>query len=403
MYSASKLCFHHPGSVRMSKPIETLGQGSDQQNHMPVKAGADETTPLEKRLTKRLVSLDAYRGMIMICLISVGFGLSAFEGHPYLGFLSTQVDHVQWQGMVFWDLIQPAFMFMVGMAMPFAYTKRRSLGLSHQKIFLHVIQRAVFLIVIANVIGTIHRGEPGIGFINVLNQIAIGYFLAFLVINRSYLAQGLTAAGILLLYSIAWMLYPGNGPGGPWEMSVENLGGDFDMWLLGRNYGGFYVGLNAIPSTVTILFGMMIGRVVGSTESPKRILQILALAGVSGIVTGLALSPVIPIIKRIWTASFTLYSAGFVILGLLLVYWAVEMKKWTRWTYVAVVVGMNSIFAYIIFQLARGSVEDAVMAFIRPLVEGMGPWGSVLHSLLSLAVIWYVLRFFYKRKIFFKV
>jgi len=387
----------------MSKPIETLGQGSDQQNDMPAKAGADENAPLEKRLTKRLVSLDAYRGMIMICLISVGFGLSAFEGHPYLGFLSTQVDHVQWQGMVFWDLIQPAFMFMVGMAMPFAYTKRRSLGLSHQKIFLHVIQRAVFLIVIANVIGTIHRGEPGIGFINVLNQIAIGYFLAFLVINRSYLAQGLTAAGILLLYSIAWMLYPGNGPGGPWEMSVQNLGGDFDMWLLGRNYGGFYVGLNAIPSTVTILFGMMIGRVVGSTESPKRILQILALAGVSGIVAGLALSPLIPIIKRIWTASFTLYSAGFVILGLLLVYWAVEMKKWTRWTYVAVVVGMNSIFAYIIFQLARGSVEDAVMAFIRPLVEAMGPWGSVLHSLLSLAVIWYVLRFFYKHRIFFKV
>jgi predicted acyltransferase len=360
-------------------------------------------SPAERKMTKRLVSLDAYRGIIMICLISVGFGLSAFEGHPYLGFLSTQVKHVRWQGMVFWDLIQPAFMFMVGMAMPFACTKRRSMGESHRKIFYHVIQRAILLIVIANMIGTIHRGEPGIGFINVLNQIAIGYFLAFLVINRGYLTQGLTAAGILLFYSIAWMLYPGNGPGGPWEMSVQNLGGDFDVWLLGRNYGGFYVGLNIIPSTVTILFGVMTGRVVGSTRSPNKILQILALSGISGIVLGLALSPVIPIIKRIWTASFTLYSAGFVILGLLLVYWAVEIKKWRRWTYIPVVVGMNSIFAYIIFQLARGSVEDAVMAFIRPIIEGLGPWGSVLHSLLSLAIIWYVLRFFYKRKIYFKV
>ncbi len=387
----------------MSKPVEKLVQGSYQEIDMPAEAKTDKPPPREKRMTKRLVSLDAYRGMIMICLISVGFGLSAFEGHPYLGFLSTQVEHVRWQGMVFWDLIQPAFMFMVGMAMPFAYTKRRSLGLSHRKIFYHVIQRAVVLIVIANVIGTIHRGEPGIGFINVLNQIAIGYFLAFLVIDRSYLAQGLTAAGILLLYSIAWMLYPGNGPGGPWEMSVQNLGGDFDMWLLGRNYGGFYVGLNAIPSTVTILLGMMIGRVVGSTQPPKRILQILAVAGISGIAVGLVLSPIIPIIKRIWTASFTLYSAGFVIFGLLLVYWAVEVKKWTRWTYIPVVVGMNSIFAYIIFQLARGSVEDAVMAFIRPLVEALGPWGSVLHSLLSLAIIWYALRFFYKRRIFLKV
>lgn len=387
----------------MSEPVEKLGEGSNQPINIPAEAGPDETPRLEKKLTTRLVSLDAYRGMIMICLISVGFGLSAFEGHPYFGFLATQVEHVQWQGMVFWDLIQPAFMFMVGMAMPFAYAKRRSLGLSHRKILYHVIQRAVLLIVIANVIGTIHRGEPSIGFINVLNQIAIGYFLAFLVINTSYLTQGLTAAGILLIYSIVWVLYPGNGPGGPWEMSAQNLGGDFDMWLLGRNYGGYYVGLNAIPSTVTILFGMMIGRVVGSTQPQKRILQILAIAGISGIALGLMLSPIIPIIKRIWTASFTLYSAGFVILGLLLVYWAVEVKKWTRWTHVAVVVGMNSIFAYIIFQLARGSVEDAVMAFIRPLVEALGPWGSVLHSLLSLAIIWYVLRFFFKRRIFFKV
>ena len=387
----------------MSNPVEKPAQGSHQESDVPADARADNSPPREKSMTKRLVSLDAYRGMIMICLISVGFGLSAFKGHPYLGFLSTQVEHVRWQGMAFWDLIQPAFMFMVGMAMPFAYTKRRSLGQSHRKIFYHVILRAVFLIVIANVIGTIHRSEPGIGFINVLNQIAIGYFLAFLVINRSYLVQGLTAAGILLLYSIAWMLYPENGSGGPWEMSVQNLGGDFDQWLLGRNYRGFYVGLNAIPSTVTILFGMMIGRAVGSTQSPKRILQILAVAGVSGIALGLVLSPIIPIIKRIWTASFTLYSAGFVIFGLLLVYWAVEVKKWTRWTYVPVVVGMNSIFAYIIFQLARGSVEDAVMAFIRPLVGALGPWGSILHSLLSLAIIWYVLWFFYKRRIFLKV
>jgi predicted acyltransferase len=397
------LCSHHPGSLHLSKPVEKLEPESDQSIDELPEAVADETSPVEKKLTKRLVSLDAYRGMIMISLISVGFGLSAFEGHPYLGFLSTQVEHVRWQGMVFWDLIQPAFMFMVGMAMPFAYAKRRSLGVSHRKILYHVVQRALLLIVIANVIGTIHRGEPGIGFINVLNQIAIGYSLAFLVINRSYLVQGLTGAGILVVYTVAWMLYPGNGPGGPWEMSVQNLGGDFDMWLLGRNYGGFYVGLNAIPSTVTILFGMMIGRVVGSTRSPKRILQVLAVAAFSGIALGLMLSPLIPIIKRIWTASFTLYSAGFVILGLLIVYWAVEVKNWTRWAYVFVVVGMNSIFAYIIFQLARGSVEDAVMAFVRPLVEALGPWGSVLHSLLSLAVIWYVLRFFYQRRIFFKV
>ncbi len=385
------------GPAKGEPELGKRGQGA----RLGEKSG--DSTGVEKKLDTRLVSLDAYRGLIMICLISVGFGLSAFQGHPWLGFLAEQVRHVSWEGLTFWDLIQPAFMFMVGMAMPFAYGKRKAQGMSHSRIFGHVAYRALMLIVIANVIGTIHRGEPGIGFINVLNQIAIGYFLAFLVINRGYLGQGVTAAAILLVYTAAWMLYPGNGPGGPWERSFQNLGGDFDMWLLGKNYGGYYVGLNAIPATATIIFGMMAGRLAGSGRSHKQVMRILAAAGFSGILLGLALSPVIPIIKRIWTASFTLYSAGIIILGLLLVYWMVEVRKWTRWTFIPVVVGMNSIFAYIIFQLARGSVEDGVMAFIRPLVEAMGPWGSVLHSLLSLAVIWYVLYFFYRRKIFFKV
>lgn len=372
----------------------SIGHGGPKAEHLPTGG---------KRMSGRLLSLDAYRGLIMICLVSVGFGFSAFEGHPWLGFLADQTEHVPWEGLTFWDLIQPAFMFMVGMSMPFAYARRRSLGVSHQKIFLHVIHRAVMLIVIANVIGTIHSGKPSLGFINVLDQIAIGYFMAFLVINRSYLGQGLTAGAILLVYSIAWIFYPGNGPGGPWEMGYQNLGGDFDMWMLGRTYSGYYTGLNAIPATATIIFGMMAGRVVGSTWPWKRVVNILAGAGVAGLILGLALSPVIPVIKRIWTASFTLYSAGIVILGLMVVYWMVEVKKWTRWTFIPVVVGMNSIFAYIIFQLARGWVEDSVIAFIRPLVEALGSWGSVLHSLLSLALIWYVLYFFYKRKIFFKV
>ncbi len=357
---------------------------------------------LDKK-TRRLVSLDAYRGLIMICLISVGFGLAAFEGHSYLGFLAMQVDHVQWQGTVFWDLIQPAFMFMVGVAMPFSYAKRRALGQSHNRILIHGVQRAVLLIVIANAMATVQEGVPSIGFINVLDQIAIGYVLAFFVLRRGYLTQGLVAGGILLVYTLAWVFYPGNGPAGPWAMTTQNLGGDFDLWMLGRHYSGYYVGLNAIPSTATIIFGIMCGRLVGSELPPRRIVRILLGSGVAGILIGLALSPMVPIIKRIWTASFTLYSAGFVILGLLFFYWIVEIRKLQRWTFPLVVVGMNSIFAYMIFQMARGSVEDGVMAFIRPVVEALGPYGAVMHSVLSLAVIWYVLYFFYKRRIFLRV
>ncbi|MGW8180500.1 MAG: DUF5009 domain-containing protein, partial [bacterium] len=115
-----------------------------------------EAPPKDKK-TKRLVSLDAYRGLIMISLISGGFGLSAFAGHPWLNFLAEQSRHVKWEGLVYWDLIQPAFIFMVGVAMPFSYAKRRFLGDSHSKILAHVVQRSILLIVISNILGNLHR------------------------------------------------------------------------------------------------------------------------------------------------------------------------------------------------------------------------------------------------------
>ena len=358
---------------------------------------------LSAKASQRLVSLDAYRGAIMISLISVGFGLSAFQGHAILGFLARHTDHVPWKGCVYWDLIQPAFMFMVGVAMPLAYARRRSLGESHTRVFGHVAKRAIFLILIAAFFTSVQEGRPMITLINVLPQIAIGYFFAFFVLNRSYTVQGVTAALILILYTLVWVLYPGNGEGGPWAHGNVNLGSAFDRWLLGRNCSGYYVVMNAIPSTATIIFGVMCGRLVASDLSQKQVMKTLAIATIALMAAGLALSPVVPIIKRIWTASFTLYSAGWVILFLLLFYWIVEVLGYKRWTLPLVVVGMNSIAAYIIFQLFRGWINNAILVFSKPLVTALGPWGSVLQACLVLGAIWYILFFFYGKRIFFKI
>jgi predicted acyltransferase len=378
---------------------------SDQQNSRSTARTQKQEPAGESRdkKTKRLVSLDAYRGLIMISLISGGFGLSALAGHRFLNFLAEQSRHVKWEGLVYWDLIQPAFIFMVGVAMPFSYAKRRFLGDSHQKVFAHVVQRSILLIVISNILGNLHREELTIGFINVLSQIGIAYFLSFFVLNSSYLVQGLTAGGIMLFYTLAWIYYPGNGPGGPWEIGWANMGGDFDRWLLGKNYVNHYVGLNALNSTATIIFGQMCGKLVGSKLPPMRIVKILAAAGVGGIVSGLLLSPVVPIVKRIWTASFTLYSGGFVILGLLFFYWIVEVKGYRRWTFFLVVVGMNSIAAYTLPRFFGSEAANTIQNFLGPLLQPLGPYGSVAKALLVLAIFWYILYFCYKRKIFFKV
>src|SRR5204862_5239925 len=128
--------------------------------------------------TARLLSLDAYRGFIMLLLVSNGFGLSVLDHHPGWGWLARQVDHAAWGGCTFWDLIQPAFTFMVGVAMPFALARRMAQGASTLSLFKHVLWRAFLLIVLSNIYSNWgSRSGLKLQLINVLSQIAFGYVL----------------------------------------------------------------------------------------------------------------------------------------------------------------------------------------------------------------------------------
>jgi predicted acyltransferase len=382
------------------------------------------------KLTERLVSLDAYRGFIMAALICNGFGLGVFKDHPTWGWLAAQVDHVKWEGCVFWDLIQPAFMFMVGVAMPFAFAKRRAAGDTFSELFKHAALRALNLILIGIALDCITGGSFSIGMMRVLQQIALGYIIAFFLLDRSWRVQLGAALGILAGYTLVWQFYPGNDPAGAWTMSHQNIGGDFDNWLFGRTSNGYYVVLNFIPSTATILFGVLCGRLVGSELPREKVMRILALAAFAGLAAGWLLSAgassVVPMVKRIWTASFALYAGGWTILFLLLFYWLIEVQGWRRWPTFLVVVGMNSIFAYCMAQLFRGNFFDRGLAvFTKPFAallldrphladaiakpanyawpEPLGPWGNVLQATLVLAAEWCVLWWLWRRKIFFKL
>jgi len=365
------------------------------------------------KATERLVSLDAYRGAIMVALISHGFGFQVLKGDPFWGFLAVQTEHVQWDGCVFWDLIQPSFMFMVGVAMPLAFRKRASTGQGSGLIFAHVLKRALYLCLIAIGFSTVHQGSITIGFVNVLPQIAFGYVVTYLVVERSYFTQGMTAVLILAGYTLAWVLYPGNGSAAlwanptaepPWGAQFANLGSDFDFWLLGRWYSGYWVALNAIPSTSTMIAGAMCGRLMTAGFRPSRVMGIMAISAATLMGAGLFVSSLgIPMIKRVLSTSFALYSTGWAILFLLIFYWVIEVLKFRQWAFVFVVVGMNSIAAYIMFQLFRGWIDNAIMAFLRVPLTAMGTFGEIAQACLVLAAQWSVLYFFYKNKIFFKV
>jgi len=236
----------------------------------------------------------------------------------------------------------------------------------------------------------------------VLQQIAIGYVFAFFIVGKSFRTQGLVALAILVGYNLLWMFNPWNGPGGPWAPGNRNIGSAFDMWLLGRSYTGYYVGMNAIPSTATIIFGVMAGEVIAKRLPPRKTIVILLIAGLSGIAVALAVSPWLPLIKRIWTPSFAVFAAGCTTLILLFFYWSIEVMGWRKWAFPLVVVGMNSIAAYVLGNAFGGWFRSASNAWIASLKGPMGVWYAVFQHALFAAAAWGVLYWLYRRKIFFK-
>ena len=353
---------------------------------------------------ERLVSLDAYRGLIMLLLVSEGFGLTALAHQPGWGWLAYQFDHSAWEGCTLWDLIQPAFTFMVGVAMPFAFARRIARGASRAELSRHVLWRAAVLIVLSNIYsnwgGSQPRAHLVFQLINVLCQIAFGYVICFLIMQLRFRLQVVAAAAMLAGYWALFVLFPG--PQGAFSQT-GNIGAVIDLKLLGYNYPGYYTTINFIGNAVTILFGCWAGMLLQTEKSNSYKLRVLAGCAVGAFALGLALEPWNPMVKRLWTASFTFFSAGWVILMLAFFYWVIEVKQVKRWTFPFLVLGMNSIFVYSLGQIGiRGWLDRGLRSFTGDFAF-LGNFGSIPQNILVLAGLWYICYFLYRRKIFLKI
>lgn len=360
-----------------------------------VTTGPREDRPAAK--PERLVSLDAFRGFIMVMLASHAFGLATLEGDATWGWLGRQFEHVTWEGLRFWDLIQPAFVFMVGVAMPFAFATRRSKE-GQGAVWRHVAYRAVMLIVISNLIMSISRGELFFQLINVLAQIGFTYFLCYWLMQLPFRAQAVSAGLILAGHWAMFLLLPGaDGPYQPDTNAAER----FDAWI-GLSNPGHWANLNFITSTVTTLFGVWAGTLMFAEHTHKHRMRVLAMWAAGCFAAGYAISFANPVIKRICTSSFTLVSAGWVLLMLLGFYWLVEVRGFKRLTWPLVVVGMNSIFIYCLGILLGGWLNRAVGVFTGEF-EGLGLLGPIAQRTAVFAVMWYLCYWLYKRRIWIKV
>ena len=356
-------------------------------------------TSAKSPATERYVALDAFRGFIMFTLASDGFGFGALQQNPTWSRVASWFDHVPWTGAVFWDLIQPSFMFMVGVAMPFALARRRELGSSARQDFRHVALRALKLILLSQFLIIVSDQRIFFQLINVLSQIAFTYFLTYLILQMKFRWQALAAGGLLALHSALFFLFPG--PQGAFSQT-GNIGQVIDKAVLGYTYPGYYVTLNFISSTVTTLLGAWTGNLLRSARPQPDKLKILAGSALAAFVGGLALSPVIPIVKRLWTASFTLYSTGWVLLMMLAFILVVDVWGSKKAVFPLVVVGMNSIFIYSLGFLLRNPVNHWINAFSRGF-KFAGIFAPVAQNCAVMLVFWYLCYFLYKHKIFLKV
>ena len=363
-------------------------------------APAPEKTP-EKKPGGRLVSLDAYRGFIMLLLVSEGFGFSVLRNHPGWEWLAGQVDHRAWEGCTFWDLIQPAFTFMVGMAMPFAFARRQAEGAGSLGVFKHVAWRAFMLLVLSNIYSNWGRSGPlHLQFINVLCQIAFGYMLCFWIIRLPFKMQTAAAALMLGGYWALFALFPG--PEGTWS-KVGNIGAVIDQNVLGYTYPGYYTTINFIGNAVTILFGCWAGMLVRTDRPHMWKVKVMLAASAAGLALGLGLEPLVPMVKRLWTPSFALFSAGWVVLMLAFFYWVVEVKQVKRWTFPFLVLGMNSLFVYSLGQIGiKGWLNRGISAFTGNF-SFLGDLGMIPQHTLVLLGLWYSCYWLYKHKIFIKI
>jgi len=350
---------------------------------------------------ERLLSLDVFRGLTMLLLISHGFGIhEAFRNNASMAWLADQFEHRLWVGCTLWDLIQPAFTFIVGVALPLSAARRMAQGATRGELFRHVLWRAGFLIVLSNLLSNWNTTQ-GLKFqlINVLCQIALGYVVCFAVMQLPFRMQALTAAGMMALHHALFFLFPGGD--GPFSQT-GNIGAVLDLKLLGYNYSGHYTTLNFLGNGITILFGVWTGMLLGHYRAHAERLKVLLACSAGAFALGLALAPWIPMVKRLWLGSFTFFSAGWVLLAFAACYWAIECKGWRKGTFAAVVVGMNCIFIYSFSQVLRGWLARGVGNFTGKFAF-LGDAGAIPLNLVVMGIMWYLCYWLYQRKIFFKI
>jgi predicted acyltransferase len=360
----------------------------------------------------RVVSVDALRGFDMFWIMG---GDMAFKGLDNIfhnrvsGFLKEQMDHVDWLGFHFYDIIMPLFLFLVGVSMVYSYRKRLSDASSDKPIWRHTLKRVGILWLLGMIVqgNLLTYDIDHIDFYtNTLQAIASGYLIATVfILYMPVRYQILSTVGLMLAYWAILALIPIGGttanaydPEGNVAMYVEKaVMGTFIGW------GTYTWIVSTLNFGATVMLGVFAGYLMQSNQQKMRKFWLYVISGVSLIVIALIWNIWHPVIKHIWTSSFVLFSGGICILMLALFYLIIDVwnfRKGTRWL---IILGSNAIFAYVAWHLFEKQFVGVAEVFLK----GLKPWiengFDTLRYLGGFMVIYLILWYMYKNKTFIKI
>lgn len=358
---------------------------------------------------QRLLSLDFLRGLIMVLLMMSSTGLYdyLYEQTPGTAFnvFIEQFVHHPWNGLRFWDLVQPSFMFMAGTALALSLHKQWEKGVTWGQSFKKVLKRCGWLFFWGVLDYAVRKNGLSFELWDVLTQLSFTTLVAFLIFRWSTMAQIAVCVGLLLLTEILYRYTNIPNFDQPFT-NQHNFGNYMDLVLMNKMNSDGWVAINCIPTAVHTIAGALAGKLLLSNKSKVRP---LLLWGLGCLIVGYSLdwSGITPIIKRIATTSFTIASLGWALWFLAVSYWWIDVKDHRSKLSFFTIVGMNSIFIYVFFEIVGARWFNG---YIRAISDGVLNWfnaGEMLKFIIScfciFALEWYLCYFLYKKKIFFKV
>ena len=360
----------------------------------------------------------------------------ALPGNPFWAFLAHHQTHVEWIGCSLHDLIQPSFSFIVGVALPFSIAARLGRGQTRGRMTLHAFSRALILIALGIFLRSVGKPQTYFTFEDTLSQIGLGYgflfILGFRPVRDQWIAFGLLLAGSWLAFALYPLPAPGfdyanvgvppdwlaqhglNGLAAHWNKN-SNLAWVFDTWFLNLfprqkpfafNVGG-YSTLSFIPTLATMILGLISGETLRADKTPAQKLRWLALAGLIGLAAGWLLGAlgICPVVKRIWTPSWTLFSGGWCCLLMAAFYFVIDVWNRRAWAFPLTVIGLNSIAAYCMAHLFENFIRSALVThFGENTFRILGaPYEPLLLGAATLLVLWLMLFWMQRRKIFLRI